>query len=214
MAIGIFAPHSQWKEKFREHSRELLPLELHPPEWQEIPIRSGEPQNLLTDRIQTQARLQLPAAHAVVLENVLVDDQAGELVLPFMPEYPALREQAEHTIETPCNSGLSPWNCYGHFLHDQVGHAGLYDSHPQTRGLPLLLNGIWSGGHERLVREAWPEALVLGSRVTLVRKLHFLIHKFTQYHAARRIICGGCSFRIPCPRPGGFIWPAPGPVAC
>jgi hypothetical protein len=126
MALDPFASFAEWQHAFRHRSHEWEQrlLQLHHPERQSIRIRSVEENNLLTRRIQACRSVVLKPAWVVVLEDVILEDRLGQIVLPFMPEYSSLLEAVESTIEAPCNRALSPWASHGHFLHDQVSLRG------------------------------------------------------------------------------------------
>jgi hypothetical protein len=179
MAIKLFASRSAWQRVFQDRPGEWEQrvFEIHGAEEQVLPVQGLEKDSMPVRRLQAHGAVRMDPSLALVLEDCIWDNALGEILLPFMPGYDAARKEAGDTIAA-CNRGLSPWASYGHFLIDQAGLQGLYENHPRTRGLPLLVNGVAEGNCSRLLAEFWPEAQVIRSRFTLIRTMHHVIHRY------------------------------------
>lgn len=183
MGIELFASYKEWKCIFPSGESEFQSrlLTLAPAEKQELRITHLEPENILTSYHFQQSKRLLYPSEALILDDVIYDETTQKLTLPFMPEYVSLAKTIDQEITVPHNSALTPFSTYGHFLHDQLSLEPLFDAHPQTKGLPLVLNTLGDTQLRGLLKSDWKKHhYLINQNRTRFKKLHLIIHRYQE----------------------------------
>jgi hypothetical protein len=169
----------QWAHVFSQRGAEFsqrLRI-VHPAQRQSLSMSTFEPENIVTQQLNANRACALDPVSVLVLDDVILHDWGKSVSLPFMSDYQALSQEVEEEISVPCNSGLTPFSEYGHFLHDQVSRTAIYALDGASSAQPLLLNHL----HDGLIAAAeryWPgRCWFLRNKCVRVKRLHLMVHQ-------------------------------------